>query len=49
MGDIKNSYIILIGKTEGKVMFDRIWRRWTDIEMDRTEIRYVKRELDFSG
>jgi hypothetical protein len=28
-------------------MLDRIWRRWSKIKIDHTEIRIVKRELDF--
>jgi hypothetical protein len=30
-------------------MLDKFWRRWSEIKIDHTEIRIVKRELDFSS
>jgi hypothetical protein len=39
MGEMRNAYKILVGKSEGKRPFERRRRRWEDnIRMDLTEI-----------
>jgi hypothetical protein len=39
MGDIRNAYKILFGKSEGKRLFGRLRRKWEDnIRMDLKEI-----------
>jgi len=49
MGETKNTYIILIGKPEGKKPFGRPWRRWEDnIIMYLREIEWKIWGLDSS-
>jgi hypothetical protein len=39
MGEMRNAYIILVGKPEGKRLLGRPWRRWkSNIRMGLMEI-----------
>jgi hypothetical protein len=43
MGEMRNEYIIFVGKPEGKRPLGRIWRGWED------DIRMYLKEIGWEG